>query len=182
MIWYQVYHARLREHMLNRSESLVFQWALLKPCLVNLKLKATHLVFSIYDNKNIDSTMNEELLCQCCCTEEWRINTCRAKGFSVAIIMVGERELVAILCLSSWCRVIVIGLWFFLTVPWVGLWYHLLFGSANTSIALTTPRKLTQMKNNTINTVLNAIYNKLRIFHEISITYCIWSGGKSANN
>ena len=40
---------------------------------------------------------------------------------SFAIILIGKRELVALLCLSSWCFVIVIVLWLFLTVPWVGL-------------------------------------------------------------
>ena len=35
--------------------------------------------------------------------------------------IVGKRELVALLCLSSWCLVIVIVLWLFLPVPWVGL-------------------------------------------------------------
>ena len=33
----------------------------------------------------------------------------------LAIILVGKRELVALLCLSSWCLVIVV--WLFLTVP-----------------------------------------------------------------
>ena len=54
---------------------------------------------------------------------------------SFAIILMGKRELVAFLSLSSWCPVIVV--WLFLTVPWVGLQYvivvfpdhtHLLFG------------------------------------------------------
>ena len=38
---------------------------------------------------------------------------------SFAIILMGKRELVALLGLSSWCLVIVV--WLFLTVPWVGL-------------------------------------------------------------
>ena len=33
----------------------------------------------------------------------------------------GKRELFALLCLSSWCLVAVIVLWFFLLVPWVDL-------------------------------------------------------------
>ena len=33
----------------------------------------------------------------------------------------GNRELVALLCLSSWCLVTVIVLWLLLAVPWVGL-------------------------------------------------------------
>ena len=38
---------------------------------------------------------------------------------SFAIISMGKRELVALLCLSSWCLVIV--MWLFLTMPWVCL-------------------------------------------------------------
>ena len=38
---------------------------------------------------------------------------------SSAIILMGERELVALLSLSSWCLVIVV--WLFLEVPWVSL-------------------------------------------------------------
>ena len=36
-----------------------------------------------------------------------------------AIILKGMRELVALICLSSWCLVIVV--WLFLAVPWVCL-------------------------------------------------------------
>ena len=36
-----------------------------------------------------------------------------------AIILMGKRELVALLSLSSWCLVIVV--WLFLVVPWVCL-------------------------------------------------------------
>ena len=38
---------------------------------------------------------------------------------SFAIILMGKRELVALLCLSPWCLVIVV--WLFLTVSWVCL-------------------------------------------------------------
>ena len=38
---------------------------------------------------------------------------------SFSIILMGKRELVALLNLSSWCLVIV--MWLFLTVPWVCL-------------------------------------------------------------
>ena len=38
---------------------------------------------------------------------------------SFAIILIGKRELVALLSLSSWCLVIVV--WFFIRVPWVCL-------------------------------------------------------------
>ena len=53
---------------------------------------------------------------------------------SFAIILMGNRELVALLSLSSWCLVIVV--WLFLAVPWVCLQFvivvfpdhtHLLF-------------------------------------------------------
>ena len=40
---------------------------------------------------------------------------------SFAISLMGKRELVAFLCLSSWCLVAVSALWLFLTLPWVGL-------------------------------------------------------------
>ena len=38
---------------------------------------------------------------------------------SFAIILMGKRELVALLSLSAWCLVIVV--WLFLVVPWVCL-------------------------------------------------------------
>ena len=38
-----------------------------------------------------------------------------------AIILMGKRELVVLLCWSSWCLVTVIVLWLFLALPWVGL-------------------------------------------------------------
>ena len=53
---------------------------------------------------------------------------------SFAIILMGKRELVALLSLSAWCIVIVV--WLFLVVPWVCLQFtivvfpdhtHLLF-------------------------------------------------------
>ena len=53
---------------------------------------------------------------------------------SFAIILIGKRELVALLSLSSWCLVIFV--WLFLAVPWVCLQFvivvfpdhtHLLF-------------------------------------------------------
>ena len=53
---------------------------------------------------------------------------------SFAIILMGKRELVALLGLSSWCLVVVV--WLFLVVPWVCLQFlsvvfpdhtHLLF-------------------------------------------------------
>ena len=58
---------------------------------------------------------------------------------SFAIILMGKRELVALLSLSSWCLVIIV--WLFLAVPWVCLQFvivvfhdhtHLLFSMAAT--------------------------------------------------
>ena len=40
---------------------------------------------------------------------------------SFAIILMGKRELVALLSLSSWCLVMVV--WLFLVVPWICLWF-----------------------------------------------------------
>ena len=45
--------------------------------------------------------------------------TLRYVPSSIAIILMGKRELVALLGLSSLCLVIVV--WFFLAVPWVCL-------------------------------------------------------------
>ena len=44
--------------------------------------------------------------------------------FSIAIILMGKRELVALLCLSSWCLVMVERL--FLVVPRGCLWFVIL--------------------------------------------------------
>ena len=38
---------------------------------------------------------------------------------SIAIILMGKRELIALLCLPSWCLVIIV--WLFLTIPQIGL-------------------------------------------------------------
>ena len=38
---------------------------------------------------------------------------------SFAFILMGKRELVALLCLFSWCLMVVV--WLFLTMPWVCL-------------------------------------------------------------
>ena len=57
---------------------------------------------------------------------------------SFAIILMGKRELVALLILSSWCLLIVV--WLFLAIPWVCLQFviavfpdhtYLLFQSGN---------------------------------------------------
>ena len=60
--------------------------------------------------------------------------TLRYVPSSFAIILIGKRELVALLSLSSWCLVVVV--WLFLALPWVCLQFvivvfldhtHLLF-------------------------------------------------------
>ena len=62
---------------------------------------------------------------------------------SFAIILIGKRMLVALLCLSPWCLVIVV--WLFLPVPWVCLQFvivvlpdhtHLLFGKGGVFVDL----------------------------------------------
>ena len=51
---------------------------------------------------------------------------------SFAIILMGKRELVALLSLSSWCLVIVV--WFFLAVPWVFLQFVIVVFSDHTHL------------------------------------------------
>ena len=50
-----------------------------------------------------------------CCTSRFYVHS------SIAIILEGKRELVALLNLSSWCLVMVER--FFLAVPWGCLWF-----------------------------------------------------------
>ena len=52
--------------------------------------------------------------------------------FSFAIILMGKRELVALLSLSSWCLVIVV--WLFLEVPWVCLQFLIVVYPDNTHL------------------------------------------------
>ena len=40
---------------------------------------------------------------------------------SIVIILMGKVDLVALLCLPSWCFVTVDVMWLFLALPWVGL-------------------------------------------------------------
>ena len=49
---------------------------------------------------------------------------------SFAIILMGKRELVALLSLSSWCPMIVV--WLFLAVPWVCLRFVIVVFSDHT--------------------------------------------------
>ena len=51
---------------------------------------------------------------------------------SIAIILMGKRELVALLNLSSWCLVMVE--WLFLVVPWGCLRFVIVFFFENTHL------------------------------------------------
>ena len=53
---------------------------------------------------------------------------------SFAIILMGKRELVALLGLSSWCLVIVV--WLFLAMPWVSLQFVIVFFPDHTHLLL----------------------------------------------
>ena len=53
-----------------------------------------------------------------------------------AIILMGKRELVTFLSMSSWCLVMVVGL--FLAVPWVCLWFVIVVFPDNTNYLLPT--------------------------------------------
>ena len=58
--------------------------------------------------------------------------------FKFTIILMGKRELVALLSLSFWCLVIVVC--FFLAVPWVCLWFvNVHFLSYSLTILLLEP-------------------------------------------
>ena len=59
---------------------------------------------------------------------------------SFSIILMVNRELVTLLCLSSWCLVIVIVLWLFLTVPWVDLQCVIVVFSEHTHLLFSTVR------------------------------------------
>ena len=59
---------------------------------------------------------------------------------SFAISLMCKRELVALLCSSSWCLVTGIVLWLFLTVPWVGLQFVIMVFSDHTYLLLRTVR------------------------------------------
>ena len=67
---------------------------------------------------------------------------------SFAIILMGKRELVALLCLSSWCLVIVV--WLFLTVPWVCLWFVIVVFPDNTHLLIFCPTRKSSLVVQTI--------------------------------
>ena len=55
---------------------------------------------------------------------------------SFAIILMGKRELVALLSLSSWC--LVMAVWLFLVVPWVCLRFVIVVFSDHTYLLFLT--------------------------------------------
>ena len=65
---------------------------------------------------------------------------------SIAIILMGKRELVALLCLSSWCLMIVV--WLFLAVPWVCLWVVIVVFSDHTHLLFTVQKHPIRLKHN----------------------------------
>ena len=58
---------------------------------------------------------------------------------SLAIILIGKRELVALLNLSSWY--LVIGVWLFLAVPWVCLQFVIVVFPDHTHLLFITIKK-----------------------------------------
>ena len=87
-----------------------------KPCLVNSRSKDTHLVFSLYWVFDVDFLFIVTPIVGVCFCSMF-CNTLRYAHSSIAIILMGrERELVALLNLSSWCHLMVERL--FLAVPW----------------------------------------------------------------
>ena len=68
---------------------------------------------------------------------------------SFAIILMGKRELVALLSLSFWCLVIVV--WLFLAVPWVCLQFVIVVFPDHTHLLLFTYKKDNNYKINKTN-------------------------------
>ena len=67
-------------------------------------------------------------VCVCVCVGGGMFGSCFVMLFNVsfssfAIILLRKREIVALLYLCYWCRVVVCVLCLFFFVPWVGLWY-----------------------------------------------------------
>ena len=58
---------------------------------------------------------------------------------SFTTILIGKRELVALLSLSSWCLVIVV--WRFLAVPWVSLQFVIMIYSDHTHLVISASIK-----------------------------------------
>ena len=79
---------------------------------------------------------------------------------SFAIILIGKRELVAFLSLSSWCLVIVVRL--FLEVPWVCLQFVIVVFPDHTQYFL--PMQVSWKVSNTFSTSYTMSYIRLREF------------------
>ena len=60
--------------------------------------------------------------------------------FIFALILIGKRELIALLSLSSWCLVIVVCI--FLAVPWVSLQFVIVLFPDHTSLLFLECSKL----------------------------------------
>ena len=69
---------------------------------------------------------------------------CVLSGF--AVVLMGKRGLVALLCLSSLCIVIVIVPWLFLTGPLVGLQFVIVVFPGHTRLTLFSKKCLELMK------------------------------------
>ena len=63
---------------------------------------------------------------------------------SITIILMGKRELIALLSLSSWILIIV--LWLFLAVPWVCLQFVIVIFSDHTHLLFLTETTNTDLK------------------------------------
>ena len=68
-----------------------------------------------------------------CCTFLYALS-------SFAIILMGKRELVSLLSLSSWCLIIVV--WLFLAVPWVSLQFVIVVFPDHTHLLFLMKKKM----------------------------------------
>ena len=95
----------------------------------------THFTIKIFSNY-IHGFSRLLLLLTCCLLLpplcESVIVLCLYVHSSFAIILMGKRELAALLSLSPWCLVMVV--WFFLAVPWVCLRFVIVVLSDHTNL------------------------------------------------
>ena len=97
---------------------------------------------------------------------------------SFAIILMGKRELVALLNLSSWCLVIVV--WLFLAVPWVCLQFVIVVFPDHTHLLFYTREQVLCLYNNDTSMVyarflLIARPVGVHYNHCVSPSVCPWS-------
>ena len=83
---------------------------------------------------------------------------------SFAIILMGKRELVALLSLSSWCLVIVV--WLFLAVPWVCLQFVIVIFPDHTHLLFT----------------IRQVRNKASVRNRYNQNHTIWESDKTQEN